>query len=173
MHSFLKTMSQTSHPQNLSININFLTCFFAVISTHDGTASIIHCSCGSTAHYHPLLLLCWECVLCHTHCHLMLILPSQFNPLCHTLWVCTRSWTVFYLQHHYCVLARWPCSWYKYHSCQHNQADHAWRVFLRQHSNCGLQWVSWPQLHKYGGPPNIFLSIYILQQRITWEWSHW
>ena len=53
----------------------------------------------------------WEGVLCHTYCHLMLILPSQFNPLCHTLWVCTRSWTVFYLRHHYGVLARWPCSW--------------------------------------------------------------
>ena len=71
----------------------------------------------------------------------MLILPSQFNQLYHTLWVCTSwSWTVFYLQYHYGVLARWPHSWCKYHSCQCNQADHAWRVFLRQWSKNYLQW---------------------------------
>ena len=88
------------------------TSFFPAVISHDGSVCTIHSSCGSTAHCrHSLLLFCWECVLCHTHCHLMLILPSHFNPLCNTLWVCARSWTVFYLQHHYGVLARWPHSW--------------------------------------------------------------
>ena len=44
----------------------------------------LHLLCSSTAHYYPLPLFCRECVLCHTHCHLMLILPPQY-PLCHTL----------------------------------------------------------------------------------------
>ena len=67
--------------------------FSAVISTRDG--SVHSCACDSTAH-HFLLLLCWECVLCHTHCyHLMFILPSWFSQLHHTLWVCKRSWIVF------------------------------------------------------------------------------
>ena len=87
----------------------------------------------------------------------MLILSSQFNPLCHTLWVCTRSWTLLYLQHHYGVLARWPRTQCEYHSCQCSQVDHAWRVFLRQQIKICLQWVSWPPLHKYGGFKIYFL----------------
>ena len=136
--------------------------FSAVISTHDG--SVHSCACDGTAHQHFLLLLCWERVLCQTCYHLMFILPSWFTQLHHTLWVCTRSWTVFYLQHHYGVLARWSYSWYKYHNCQCRQADNAWRLFLRQDSNSYLQWASWPQLHKYGGVQNAFLSFYHLQQ---------
>ena len=70
--------------------------FSAVISTHDG--SVHSCACDSTAHWHFLLLLCWECVLCHTSYHLMFILLSSwFTQLYHTLWVRTRSWTLFYL----------------------------------------------------------------------------
>ena len=115
-----------------------------------GSIHIIHCSCDrshSTAHYHSLLLLCWESVLYYIHCHLMLIMSSQYS-LCHTLWVCTRSWSAFYFQYHYGILARWPCSWGEYQRCQCNQTDHAWRVFLRQHGNSCSQWVSWFQLHK-------------------------
>ena len=97
--SFLRAMCL----QSLKICKHFL---FHSYSNTDG--SVHTCSC---AHYRTLLLLCWECVLCRTNCcHLMFILPSQFDPLCHALWVCTRSWTVFHFKHHYGVLARWPCS---------------------------------------------------------------
>ena len=74
----------------------------------------------------------------------MLILPSQY-PLCYTLWIRRRCRALFHLQHHYDVLARWSCFLYKYDSYQCSQADHASRVFLRQHSNSCLQWVSWLQ----------------------------
>ena len=37
-------------------------------------------------------------------------------------------------------------------------------VFFRQHSNSCLQWVSWLQLHEYGGLQHLFFSIYLLQQ---------
>ena len=113
-----------------------------------------------------LLLLCWEGVLCHTHYHFMLILPSQFNQLHHTFWVCTRSWNVFYLQHHYSVLARWLFARYKYHSCQRSWVDHVWRVFLREQSNSCLQWVCWAIASQTWSASNRFVGIYILQQGI-------
>ena len=129
-------------------------------STHNGS---VHYSCGSTSHQSCFSLFCWECVLCCTHYHFVLILPSQLNQLHHTLWVCTRIWTVFYLQHHYSVLARWPYSWYKYHSCKCSWVDPAWWIFLKQSTNSGMQWASWPQLLKYGGLTNMFFSFNLLQ----------
>ena len=138
--------------------------FPAVILTHDGPVCSIHCTCGSSAHYH--LLLCWECVLCYTQCHLMPLLPSWFDPLWHALWIYTRSWIILYLQYHNNVLARWSCSWYKCHSCQCSQANRVWRFLFRQHCNSCSQWVSWLFLPKYGGVENLFLSFYIQQQEL-------
>ena len=84
----------------------------------------------------------------------MFVLPLQYQ-LNHTLWVCTRHWAVFYLflaghhEYHYGVLGRSPCSPFKYHSHQHSKADHAGRVYVRQHCNSCLPWICWPQLYKY------------------------
>ena len=47
---------------------------------------------------------------------------------------------------------------------QCNQADHACSLLQATYSNSCLQWVSWLQLHEYGGLQHLFFSIYLLQQ---------
>ena len=118
---------------NLQVNItDHGSNDFLLYSLH-GSDVTNHSSLGRTTCEYSLQLLCWPCVLHHTNpaCqHFMLILPLQFNSLCHPFRVCTRNWK-FYLQHHNGILTRWPHPRCEYHSCWHRQVDHAWKVFSR------------------------------------------
>ena len=135
---------------------------------------LLFCSCFNAMMVQSTVLVVVLLINILTYCSaenvyyiLMFILPSKFSQLHHTLWVCMRILTVFYLWHHYGVLARWPCSWYinitvanvtrlmMYMESFHRTTNQKWLAMGQ---------LNWSQLYKYGGLQARLFSFCLLQQ---------